>query len=690
MSATTPQPELSFMDLYNVLPNGGLVGADRPEFGTAELPEPFVAPTLFEIVGQADARVVMVSARGATGKSLLARRLSAMKQVPLWRLDLDKTVSAHALDAKLNSYLGPEGMKRFRADPDALVIVDALDEARMRVSGISWSEFLDSLVATSDAGRRLMLLGRERILEDVWLHFDDAGVPCSWFEISHFDSTQRIDYVDKGVAGRGKAASGAIYEQARDSVLAALTGTVDRNISEAFVGYAPVLDAVVALLAETNPMTVINDFAEESRATERVTVLMDILESLLTREQAKTVQIATELELDPSLAYGREEQLGWLASELMGAGEPSLEWCPEEIRGDYVTRIREFLRDHPFRSETRWASPVFSGFVAADRFGDEAVRGALQAIGRETGLLFDFVIAKEAASLIDEWQFAALHASMLAAEWKAVEAVVSIEYGSSASPVLSVGGELVLLEDGTSKGARVDLVLERGDELQILGPTSFLSADFPGLVKATPQGDSLTLGPDCYIRCHELQLRGETIEIARRAFVPGEIAAAEPSVVLEISDRLRIDGALAGRPSREAFEIHLPDAHPLAFPWVNYRGQWHPPAQEPDERAVRFLNMMMNLMRNHGHQGTMAVFDKKLEGRQSIKRAQFALAIGELETLGVVRRQGSMIVLQPSWEQHRYSGKSREGMPTLEDKREHWSPVLARISKVLGGTTDGG
>jgi hypothetical protein len=149
------------------------------------------------------------------------------------------------------------------------------------------------------------------------------------------------------------------------------------------------------------------------------------------------------------------------------------------------------------------------------------------------------------------------------------------------------------------------------------------------------------------------------------------------------------DAQLAGHPSQDAFELRVPPAHVLAYPWRNYRGEWQAPTERPNERAVRFLNMMMNLLRNHGHTGLMAVFEKKLEGRQSIKQAQFASVISELEASGVVRQQGGLIFLQPSWVPHRYSGKARDGLPTLDDQYEHWAPVLDRISAVLDSTSEG-
>jgi len=676
---------IRFLDLFQRLPAGGLAGKARPEFGPAAMPDPFVAPTLLTEVAAEQPHVTFVSARGATGKSIFADRVSAMKGVPLWRLNLDKGVSAHAFDAKLTSYLGSDGVDRFSRDKDAFVIVDALDEARMRVSAVSWNDFIESLVPYAQGGQKFLFFGRERIVEDVWLHFDDAGISCAWYEISHFDRDQRAQYVDARVSATpgGAQAEGAAYEEARDATLSALAGTVDAELSDSFVGYAPVLDAVVALLAWQNHVVVRNTFAEAVDAQDRVDVLIGILKSLLSREQEKTAPTIAELGLDPADTYSDEEQICWLAADLLGAQEPELAWCPPEKRPDYVKRIREFLRDHPFRSEDKWASPVFSAYVGARRFNDSQIRGGLQAIGSRTGLLFDFVTAA-GESMLDEWQFAALHSSMLAAEWHALEAAVTIEPETAIEGLDAVDADLMLLEAAQTRLASFQLVLDKPGALRLLGPTSYLSVDFPGAV-SVGSGASLTLGPECFLSCRDLHIQGETVEIARRAKVTPSVSVDEPSVVLEVSGRLTLDGLLVGSPAKDTFEIRVPGEQVLVFPWVSYKAELPSSSGEtaPNERATRFLNMLMILMRRHGHAGRMAVFDRKLHGRQSIKQSEFAAVVTELEALGVVSHERDLIYLQPDWEQHWFSGKGRPGLPSLDEKLDVWQPVLERISARL-------
>ena len=681
-AVSTETTFLPFLACYERLPAGGLQGRSTAAFGPAESPEPFIPPILRAVSITENAGLTFVSARGAMGKSYFAERVSAMKQAPLWRLDLDKAVSADAFNAKLSGYFGTKGAKSFTQDRDALILVDALDEARLRVSGVSWIEFLDSLIPYAD-NKRLVLFGRERVIEDLWMYFDDAGVSSDWFEISNFDQQQRVEYVNRRVGARGKPANGEVYVAARDGVLAALEGSVEPELADSFVGYAPVLDAVVALLANENLANVRNSFSEAVPAGSRVDVLISILESLLDREQRKAMPVAVELGLDATPAYTRAEQLQWLSSDLLGSTPPDLAWCAPEKRADYASRIQQFLRDHPFRAEDRWASPVFSAYVASQCFGDARIGPALQVIGRQTGLLFDFVTTLGLAELIDELQFAALHSSMLAAEWQSVEAAVALQTAESADTSDSLDGELALFEGSAARRHRFTIALSATGVLHVFGPTAFLSVDFPGAVVISAANGSLVLGPECFIRCRALRLDAETAEVLRRARSQDNEAGDEPSVVFEITESAELSGSLAGHPSSESLEVRVAEEIVLVYPWVTYRSALVASTAAPHERAERFVRRLVALLRRHGHTGRMAVFDMKLQGRQPIKGEEFSAVIKELEALGVVSHEGPLIYLQSDWEKQWFSGKNRPGLPSLNDRREAWGPVLTRISTHL-------
>ena len=194
-----------------------------------------------------------------------------------------------------------------------LAVIDSLDEARTRVSGVSWTEFIESLDELARRGLRYVLLGRERTLEDVWAMLCDLSLSVAWWEISHFAPPQCIEYVDGRVLKRdpGTDCSTSEYKAARDALIASLRSAAEGTYAEAFVGYAPVLDAVAAMLIKRPNLLAIRQRFEEvgPRAEGRIKLLQDILEGLLERDQTKIKPLADELGIDPTLAYKPREQI---------------------------------------------------------------------------------------------------------------------------------------------------------------------------------------------------------------------------------------------------------------------------------------------------------------------------------------------------------------------------------------------
>ncbi len=558
----------------------------------------------------------------------------------------------------------------------------------MRVSGASWYEYVQTLFAASGESHSLVLFGRERVLEDIWANFPGSSV--DWYEISHFDSDQRTKYIDLYV-GNAQNKESEIYLDARSTVIRALSGAVEGSQADSFIGYAPVLYAVALLLKKGNLLNIKNSFSPEVGNERRIRVLGDIIEELLRREQKKTEKLARQLGVASSKVYTPVEQVDWLAHYLLGAEPPELSWCPDPLKSEYKNKIHEFIDDHPFRSEGRWANPVFSAYIAAECFDKIEVREKLQSVGLSTGLLFEFIASREDEVMVDEWQFAALHASLLASERHDVEVSVDVSGGEptaeaeSRNDALSLHGELVLWErSGNRNCVGVEILLDKEGTVDLKGPLASLSLTFPGTVTVNPTSESANFGPDCFIRCADLRVTGDSVQISLRPNNPfGSVQDGGASVTFELAGNFLCEAQLAGDPPVESFEILLLESRRIGYPWYPYQKSMELPSVEPNERATRFVKMMMNLLRNHGHKGTPAVFDKKLEGRQSIKGDEFKRVVTALQKKGVVSLDGPMIHLTHEWIPSRFSGKKREGVQTFEDKRDIWMPIIEIIAEAM-------
>ncbi|WP_067826082.1 hypothetical protein [Actinomadura kijaniata] len=680
---------LSFPDLVAALGPAGFPGTQQIAFQVAGDGSLFVPPTLVlrEEFQELEAPVVLVSARGAAGKSRAAEELSRRLGAPLWKLEQDRAVSGTSLPYLLGLYLGvADGLSALAQQPNPMILIDSLDEARAWVSGTSWADFLESIAAAQRQGCRFVLLGRERTLEEVWVHLGDAGVDVAWLEISHFGPQERCAYVDGVVSRRSGPATleGGYYQAARDAVLTSVAGSVSGQDAETFAGYPPVLDAVAAvLLREDNHYALAQNFGSSNQTTDHLAELQRILDDLLKRDQKKMAKLATEIGLDPAAVYSPKEQLQWLCHDLEGGPAPDLSHIADpKVRHDYIEKIRSFVADHPFRNEAHWASTVFAAYTAAQLFGTVINGRRLIEIGNDSSLLFDLV-ALQAEPWIDDWGFAALHASLTAGEFSgALATVTAIE---TSDGYYEVTMNLQKAEAPYEK--TFTLIPENAQVLHLHGPVEGLTVATTATLKIPAGQTPVVLGPDVFLHCNALTIEGPAVEFAHRVGPAADSGESDGMVTIEVvNPGLHLPHMITREPRKGTFELRVPQDSPsLNYPWVAYQA----PLELPDkvnanDRAVRFMNMFMNLTRTHGHQGERGAFIKKLHGRQGLKGTDFQAAVQVLLERGIARLDGQMIYLRTEHEPYRFSGKAIDGQRLIHDVWGHWGPVVDEITQRIG------
>jgi len=131
--------QYNFDDVVAAIGSPAFIGDSLPAFAVSDNDSFFVSPELVvkEGLGDLGAQVVLISARGAAGKSTAAAELSRRLKVPLWKLEDDHAVGATALDYNLSRYLRVPDAEASIADLDRpLVLIDSLDEARARLGNV--------------------------------------------------------------------------------------------------------------------------------------------------------------------------------------------------------------------------------------------------------------------------------------------------------------------------------------------------------------------------------------------------------------------------------------------------------------------------------------------------------------------------------------------------------------------------
>jgi hypothetical protein len=121
------------------------------------LPE-FVAPDLAEVLKyehEDKPQVMVVSAAGAVGKSTVAREISYRCGVPYWDLALAGPVGRDSFGGKLAKAFGLKGAAAVDGQMqtgDLFLVVDALDEARIKVKEAGFAALVADIANSAKKG----------------------------------------------------------------------------------------------------------------------------------------------------------------------------------------------------------------------------------------------------------------------------------------------------------------------------------------------------------------------------------------------------------------------------------------------------------------------------------------------------------------------------------------------------------
>lgn len=382
---------------------------DTESFGIVrERPNPYIQPT-FEKVEFARERpaIVLVSAVGATGKTTLARVLSNSTGLPLLDLARHKPVGDNTVTGLLTSTFEVQHLtdvfQRISQGEFGLII-DGIDEGRSKTTGKAFEAFLDDIarLCKDAANVSFVLLGRTQVLEDCWVYLTDQGVETGLVMIRPFDIEQARNYIDVSINGLGSAHA-TEYADVRDMILQRLGAAFTDGAAEgsqsflSFIGYPPVLDAVVTLLQqEQNYHRLQGELRGGDADGVEVSLLYRIASYILQREKDEKVvpNILSELINDmprndqreiTASVYGAKEQCIRLVAHSLGRW---VDLCPTgkaTIDSKYEDRLRSFLPEHPFVNSPgrQFRNAVFEAVALSTLI--------LSADDRATGLVLEYI-----------------------------------------------------------------------------------------------------------------------------------------------------------------------------------------------------------------------------------------------------------------------------------------------------------
>ncbi len=311
-------------------------------------------------------RFLLMTAVGASGKSALARKLSADTGMPILDLGIHPPVADNTLTGLLTTTFPLEQLFNILTSLKSGtygVIIDSIDEGRSKVNEPAFNAFLEDLIKLSagSSGTSFVLLGRTQALLDCWVYFLEKGLTVGLASIDPFSREQAVLYIntfaDPPVLGQR-----AHYDKTRDYILSRLATAFSGEAPEylSFIGYPPVLDAIATLLREEKNYFKLSDSLKDEGTNEvEANLLFKIASYILERERMEKILpnivegLLTEFPVEErarieSVAYDREEQAARLIAYSLKVPF-EIDVIPQPgLNAEYEEKLSSFVAEHPF------------------------------------------------------------------------------------------------------------------------------------------------------------------------------------------------------------------------------------------------------------------------------------------------------------------------------------------------------
>ena len=614
-----------------------------------------------------DQPVWLIAAPGAVGKSTLAKEICSVTHAVYVDLAAAATVAGNYLTGGLVN----AGLLSAWQGGTTTLLIDALDEARLRVTQASFEDFLGD-VAQIASGRPLpvILLGRVGIVEEARKYLDDqCGVRAPVFDINLFDLDQARDFVWSALGRLSKQQlpgtnqptyphlasamnqHAKVYQSAITEFVKHLAEATSRD-GQQFVGYAPVLDAVATVIAtETNVAKVAN--AVEAVLAGKV--LTGVTQAIMEREAIKVAQQVTASVpgLPANGLYGPEEQLERLASLLFHTGRavslpPGL---PPHAISPYEDAVTSLLPQHPFLDGNNPASPssaVFGAFIVASslRSADPGVvrsaeRYAQTGAHAPNPFLLDFYKAAVAQASDD---IPAAHVGLLyeslQAKTSAGEVARLSADGAPDQKRLDLDMALVSVDTGALSDESIFTVAVDGP-LKFGRRLSGINVDAENADIEVGDGTQLEMIAPVYIRAKTLILTCDQMVVK-----PDPSLGARDQTVLLEADEALADISRGAPLVRLGAELMVSWPDDNSYPWSNFASQDKESADPRMADAQRALRRLCISFRSHS-KGQLARYIGKVEHFRMTK-GDLGVALREqLLEDGVLSLTKTMYILDP-------------------------------------------
>ncbi len=602
-----------------------------------------------------DSSVWLIAASGAVGKSTLAKEICAVTGA----IYVDLATSATIAGNYVVGGLVKNGLWNDWQSGRTTVLIDALDEARLRVTQSSFEDFLiDVAAAAKGRSLPLVLLGRVGIVnEAAEILRERAQVEPPIFDIELFDSAQARQFVmatlnnlaqlDSQYPGLRTSlqAHNKIYQDATRDLVAGLEASTSKD-GRQFSGYAPVLEAVAKVVAgETNPARI----NEATQSVLQGQILERVTDEIMLREARKLAdQLAVRVPgLDTYGLYSATEQLSRLSARLFYPGAPAPQvQVPTSAASAYQQAVDSLLPQHPFLDGTGSSSSgaVFAACIVSHALQSDSVAMTAAAERYARGgthapnpFLLDFYLS----ALDGKDQIPAEHVGFL---YESVQAKTEVGDIPSLQVEAADEGHIATVEISVQRPqgipSQYEFSINATGTLKFGRRLSSVSVDADQMEAELGDNGQLELVAPVALHVHSLMLIGQELVVK-----PSPEQAHDNTVVLEAAEVLA-DTTMAPPIVRTGatLQVSWPDSR--AYPWTNFAAE---SADDPDpeiEDALRALRRLIISFRSHS-KGQLARFKGKVEHVRMTKGALGEALRAKLLDDKILKTEGTMYILDP-------------------------------------------
>lgn len=634
--------------------------------------------------------VWLIGAPGAVGKSTLAKEIAAATGAIYLDLAEAATVAGNYMVGGLVYTNLLDSWK----SGQAAVLIDALDEARLRVTQSGFEAFLADVAAVAKLGKHpVILLGRVGIIEEAWTIFSELqGFKPPIFDIELFKQdeaerfvlarlvklsksmnpvTTRLEYPDLAQALETHR---SVY---MDAIHRIVVGLQELSVHDAdkFVGYAPVLDAVATVIASlSNPARI----GDEMQRVLEGEVLNRLTKEILSRETGKLVtQVSASTPGLPSGLYEPAEQLERLACRLFKLPPPPIPaYLAQHQVAAYEQAVQAMLPQHPFLDGTGNApsSAVFAAATIAAALscnrkdvasGAERYAGSAQ--HTPNPFLFDFYKRSGASPAnIPTEHIGLIFESVLARSEPGDTVRLSIE--GSENGVLDV--EIIVDHIGR-EATRLEYSAPSNGTIRIGRRVVGVAIDAEDAAVELGTGDQLELVAPVSINARSLKLSCDQM------VVKADNNALDGNMVTLEASELTTSPSIAAPLVRHGAKLQVAWPNSASYPWSTFSA---PAVQEEDPRtgdALRALRRLTMAFRSHS-KGQLARFKDKIEHARMLKGDIGSKVLAKLVGDDVIRLKGHMYYLDPD------ALGAVVGTSFLDVKMKSYSDITRKYMQQLG------